>query len=172
MAFKNKTKLGANLYIDKIENSEIDLMRVNESDNTPNDEDDRNINIYKSLAIEATLINEFLKEQMLDFNSEKFESDSPNPFMDETIKKEDIEHLGYRYRLWTIDDMKILVRCQVHSFSQIDEDSENRKSSESEEVGAEEEEKEANLNIEFINIIYTINEYIKMSLLKKDFLFF
>ena len=31
------------------------------------------------------------------------------------------------------------------------------------EVGAEEEEeKEANLNIEFINIIYTINEYIKM----------
>ena len=53
-------------------------------------------------------------------------------------------------------------RCQVLSFSQIDEDSENRKSSESEEVGAEEEEKEANLNIEFINIIYTINEYIKM----------
>ena len=62
MAFKNKTKLGANLYIDKIENSEIDLMRVNESDNTPNDEDDRNINIYKSLAIAETLINEFLKE--------------------------------------------------------------------------------------------------------------
>ena len=31
------------------------------------------------------------------------------------------------------------------------------------EVGAEEEEeKETNLNIEFINIIYTINEYIKM----------
>ena len=51
MGFKNKTKLGANLYIDKMENSEIDLMRVNESDNTPNDEDDRNINIYKSLAI-------------------------------------------------------------------------------------------------------------------------
>ena len=93
------TKLGANLYIDKMENSEIDLMSVNESDNTPNDEDDRNINIYKSLAIEATLINEFLKEQMLDFNSEKFESEGPNPFMDETIKKEDIEHLGYRYRL-------------------------------------------------------------------------
>ena len=157
------TKLGANLYIDKIENSEIDLMRVNESDNTPNDEDDRNINIYKSLAIEATLINEFLKEQMLDFNSKKFESEGPYPFIDETIKKEDIERLGYRYRLWTIDDMKILVRCQVHSFSQIDEDSENRKSSESEEVGAEEEEeKETNLNIEFINIIYTINEYIKM----------
>jgi hypothetical protein len=83
--------------------------------------------------------------------------------MDETIKKEDIERLGYRYRLLNIDDMKILVRYQVHSFSQIDEDSENRKSSESEEVGAdEEEEKEANLNIEFINIIYTINEYIKM----------
>ena len=34
------TKLGANLYIDKIENSEIDLMRVNEIDNTPIDEDD------------------------------------------------------------------------------------------------------------------------------------
>ena len=120
MGFKNKTKLGANLYIDKMENSEIDLMRVNESDNTPNDEDDRNINIYKSLAIEATLINEFLKEQMLDFNSEKFESEGPYPFIDETIKKEDIERLGYRYRLWYIDDMKILVRYQVHSFSQID----------------------------------------------------
>ncbi len=84
------TKLGDNLYIDKMENSEMGLMRVNESDNTPIDEDDRNINIYKSLAIEVTLINEFLKEQMLDFNSEKFESEGPNPFIDETIKKEDI----------------------------------------------------------------------------------
>ena len=34
------TKLGDNLYIDKMENSEIDLMRVNEIDNTPIDEDD------------------------------------------------------------------------------------------------------------------------------------
>ena len=66
------TKLGDNIYIDKMDNSEIDLVTVNESDNTPYDDDDRNINSYRSLAIEATLINEFIKEQMLDFDSEKF----------------------------------------------------------------------------------------------------
>jgi translation initiation factor 3 subunit D len=161
------TKLGDNIYIDKMDNSEIDLVTVNESDNTPYDDDDRNINSYRSLAIEATLINEFIKEQMLDFESEKFEDDGPNPFFDENYKNDNIEHLGYRYRLWTIDDMKILVRCQIHSFSPIDEESESRKNSESEEEEEEEEEKEEKSNFEFTNV-YAMNEYDKNVYLSKE----
>ena len=161
------TKLGDNIYIDKMDNSEIDLVTVNESDNTPYDDDDRNINSYRSLAIEATLINEFIKEQMLDFESEKFEDDGPNPFVDENYKNDNIEHLGYRYRLWTIDDMKILVRCQIHSFNPIDEESESRKNSESEEEEQEEEEKEEKSNFEFTNV-YAMNEYDKNVYLSKE----
>ena len=49
-----------------MDNSEIDLITVNDNNNIPSDEDDKNINGYKSPAIKAILINEFTKEQMID----------------------------------------------------------------------------------------------------------
>jgi hypothetical protein len=78
--------------------------------------------------------------------------------------------------------MKILVRCQIHSFNPIDDESESRKNSESEEEEEEEEEKEEKSNFEFTNV-YAMNEYDKNvylskegnltgPLLKKDVLFF
>jgi len=91
------TKLGDNIFIDKMEGSEIDLVTVNESDNTPSDENDRDINGYKSLAIEATLINEFIKEQVIDLKSEKMETDGKNPFYEDGEDESKLEHLGYRY---------------------------------------------------------------------------
>ena len=159
------TKLGGNIYIDKMDNSHIDLVTVNESDNTPIDEDDRNINNYKSLAIEATLINEFIKEQMLDFDSEPLEDDGPNPFIDENMKKEDIEHLGYRYRLWKIDDMDILVRCQVHSYNYVDDD--DNKKDDDDKSSDNEEEEEEKLDYEFTNV-YAMNEFDKNVYLSKE----
>ena len=47
-------------------NSELDKVTVNESDNTSTIYDDKNINSYNNLNIEATLINEFIKEQIID----------------------------------------------------------------------------------------------------------
>ena len=55
-------KMGDKIFIEKMANSEIDKVTVNESDNTSTIYDDKNINSYKNLNIEATLINEFIKE--------------------------------------------------------------------------------------------------------------
>ena len=111
-------KLGDKIFIEKMENSEIDMVTVNESDNTSTIYDDSNINSYKNLNIEATLINEFIKEQILDINEDtKLENTKPNPFKDEDEDDENVEHLGYLYRLWNLEGMKILVRSQVHAYN-------------------------------------------------------
>lgn len=65
------------------------------------------------------------------------------------MKEEEIENVGYIYRLWTVDDMKVLVRCQVHSY--VESDNEN-------------EENEQN---EYVNI-YAMNEYESNSYLNKE----
>jgi hypothetical protein len=121
------TKIGESIFIDKMPNSEIDLVTVNESsDNMPPDDDDKNIDSFKNLAIEATLINEFVKEQVIDpeypYDEEIEVNVEPHPFAEEGDK--DVERLTYRYRLWKMGDIDVLVRCQVHSFD-VNEKGEN-----------------------------------------------
>ena len=167
-------KLGDKIFIEKMDNSEIDMITVNESDNTSTIYDDSNINSYKNLNIEATLINEFIKEQLLDIKEElKLKNTEPNPFKDEETPEEDVEHLGYVYRLWNLDGMKIIVRSQVHAYNpiEVEEKSENEEIEENEEKEEEEEEeeeeKEKNLGYEFINI-YALNEYDKNTYLNGE----
>ena len=167
-------KLGDKIFIEKMDNSEIDLVTVNESDNTSTIYDDSNINSYKNLNIEATLINEFIKEQILDIREEtKLEDTRPNPFKDDDVDDKDVEHLGYVYRLWDLDGMKIIVRSQVHAYTpmEIDEKSEKdeneEKENEEEEEDEEKEEKEEKLGYEFINV-FALNEYDKNTYLNKD----
>ena len=167
-------KLGDKIFIEKMDNSEIDLVTVNESDNTSTIYDDSNINSYKNLNIEATLINEFVKEQILDINEEsKLENTEPNPFKDEDTDDNLVEHLGYVYRLWNLDGIKILVRSQVHAYNRIDVD-ESKESEENEEKEDEEEEEEEkeeenekNKGHEFINI-FALNEFDKNTYLNGE----
>ena len=170
-------KLGDKIFIEKMENSEIDMVTVNESDNTSTIYDDSNINSYKNLNIEATLINEFIKEQILDIKEEtKLEDTYPNPFKDDDVPNEEVEHLGYVYRLWNLEGMKILVRSQVHAYNpvNIDEKSESEEKKEKEEEEEEEEkeeeneeEKENNPGYEFINI-FALNEFDKNTYLNGE----
>jgi hypothetical protein len=115
------TKVGESIFIDKMHNSEIDLTTVNESsDNMPPDDDDKNINSFKNLAIESTLINEFIKEQILDPEI-KLEDESEVPVESHPFNEEgaqDVERLCYKYRLWRVGDIDVLVRCQVHAFDE------------------------------------------------------
>ena len=83
----------------------------------------KNINSYNNLNIEATLINEFIKEQILDKeNGELYPTENPNPLNDEDEDDENVEHLGYIYRLWNLEGTKILVRSQVHSYETVYEE--------------------------------------------------
>jgi hypothetical protein len=95
------TKVGENIYIDQTDKSEIDLITVNESAENmpPEDTGPKNIDSFNNLAIEATLINEFIKEQLLDPNSRLEDIKEPHPFAEE---EENVERVAYRYRLWRL----------------------------------------------------------------------
>ena len=173
-------KMGDKIFIEKMPNSEIDKVTVNESDNTSTIYDDKNINSYKNLNIEATLINEFIKEQIIDKeNGEPYPNASPNPLNDEEDEDdENVEHLGYIYRLWDLEGTKILVRSQVHAYQVVydDEKSEEEneekeeseeKEEESEEKEESEEQKEKKKKYKFINI-FALNEFDKNSYLNKE----
>ncbi|MCQ2816708.1 MAG: eukaryotic translation initiation factor 3 subunit D [archaeon] len=164
------SKVGDKIFFDKDDKSFIDYVSVNESDNVPaQDEDDKSINSYKNLCIEATYINEYIKEQLIytkdnikenekneeaeneeeegeeDEEKEKEKEDyDPNPFVEEGVDENQVENVIYRYRQFTVGDMVVLVRCQVHSY---------------EINGAGKKE--------YVNI-YALNEYDKSTYLTKD----
>src|SRR5690606_20477294 len=79
-------KVGGKLFFDKRDESDFDLLTVNE---TSTDiiyfEDDlkNGINGAKSLAMEATFINHNFSQQVLKSQDEKYTFENPNPFVDE-----------------------------------------------------------------------------------------
>jgi len=168
-------KMGDKIFIEKMSNSELDKVTVNESDNTSTIYDDKNINSYNNLNIEATLINEFIKEQIIDKeNGELYPTENPNPLNDEEEDEENVEHLGYVYRLWNLEGTRILVRSQVHAYETVleeeksEEDNEEKEEEEeSEEKNESEEEKEKKLKYQFINV-YALNEFDKNNYLSKE----
>jgi hypothetical protein len=123
----NISKVGDSIFIDKMHNSDIDLITVNESaainDIPTDDSDDKNIDSFKNLSIEATLINEFIKEQILDPEVKFDGMNEPHPFATQGEENADnnIERLAYRYRVWKLGDIEVLVRSQVHAFDYTDE---------------------------------------------------
>ena len=57
------SKVGDKIFFDKMEKSFVDFTSVNESDSNPvNEDDDRDVNNYNNLCIEASFINEYIKE--------------------------------------------------------------------------------------------------------------
>ena len=168
--------MGDKIFIEKMPNSEIDKVTVNESDNTSTIYDDKNINSYKNLNIEATLINEFVKEQIIDKeNGEPYPGANPNPLNDEDEDDENVEHLGYIYRLWNLEGTKILVRSQVHAYeiandeekSEEENEENEEKEEESEEKDENDEEKEKKKRYKFINV-FALNEFDKNNYLNKE----
>ena len=96
------TKIGDKIFFDKMYNSNLDLITVNESADVPPPEtQDEGINNFYNLSCEATLINEFLKEQVVDSDYPKDENLPPNPFSNDG-DQEDFEKVAYVYRLWNI----------------------------------------------------------------------
>ena len=81
--------------------SNIDLVTVHESSANPPDEEKEGINSFRNLAIEATLINEFLKEQLINIEEELPGIEEPNPFASGEDDQA-IEKLAYRYRKFSL----------------------------------------------------------------------
>lgn len=89
--------------MDKRDNTEFDLLTVNETAMEPPTDDDNSPNSPRNLAIEATFINHNFSQQVLKTgpNEAKYQFEQANPFITED---EDIEvaSVGYRYKKWDL----------------------------------------------------------------------
>lgn len=94
---------GNKIFMDKRDNTEFDLLTVNETAVEPPNDDDSSPNSPRNLAIEATFINHNFSQQVLKTgpNESKHKFEEPNPFITED---EDIEvaSVGYRYKKWDL----------------------------------------------------------------------
>lgn len=108
-------RVGNKLFFDKRDDSEFDLLTVNETASEPpyNHEDGTNsINWPRNLALEATFINHNFSQQVLKTNEEKFEFENRNPFLQDEEEGE-VASVAYRYRKWDLGDgVELVVRCE------------------------------------------------------------
>lgn len=107
-------KIGDKLFFDKRDNTEFDLLTVNETSVEPPQDDGNTLNSPRNLALEATFINHNFSQQVLKIgpNEPKYKFDEPNPFISEEEEGE-IASVAYRYRKWDLGGGIILVsRCE------------------------------------------------------------
>lgn len=106
-------RVGDKLFFDKRDDSDFDLLTVNETAADPPyaDEDSKNsINSPKNLALEATYINHNFSQQVLKpgENGQRFSFEHPNPFVRDDDEGE-TPSVAYRYRKFNLSDGIILV---------------------------------------------------------------
>lgn len=107
-------KIGDKLFMDKRDNTEFDLLTVNETAVDPPTDDGNNLNSPRNLAIEATFINHNFSQQVLKSGATeaKHKFDHPNPFLSEEEEGE-VASVGYRYRVWNLNNgIELVARCE------------------------------------------------------------
>lgn len=107
-------KIGDKLFFDKRDNTEFDLLTVNETSVEPPQDDGNSLNSPRNLALEATFINHNFSQQVLKTgpNEPRYKFDNPNPFISEEEEGE-IASVAYRYRKWDLGGGIVLVaRCE------------------------------------------------------------
>jgi len=108
-------RVGNKLFFDKRDDSNFDLLTVNETAAEPPyyDEEGKNsINWPKNLALEATYINHNFSQQVLK-PDEKYSFNEKNPFVTEEEEEEEVASVGYRYRKFDLGDgVELICRCE------------------------------------------------------------
>ncbi|CAH1115902.1 unnamed protein product [Phaedon cochleariae] len=107
-------KIGDKLFFDKRDNTEFDLLTVNETAMEPPQDDGNSLNSPRNLALEATFINHNFSQQVLRTgpNEPRYKFDDVNPFISEEEEGE-VASVAYRYRKWDLGGGIVLVaRCE------------------------------------------------------------
>ncbi|CAD7084357.1 unnamed protein product [Hermetia illucens] len=107
-------KIGDKLFMDKRDNTEFDLLTVNETSIEPPQDDGNSLNSPRNLAIEATFINHNFSQQVLKSGEKetKYKFENTNPFIGDDEEGE-VASVAYRYRKWDLDNGIVLVaRCE------------------------------------------------------------
>lgn len=115
-------KIGGTIYLDKRENSTFDFLTVSETAHEPptvSDETEE-CNYPEKLSIEATMINQNFSQQVLKDpslnNDESRKSYEPNPFFEDDESGMEPSSVAYRYRKFTLGNIKIVSRCELHAW--------------------------------------------------------
>nr|CAI5860250.1 unnamed protein product [Callosobruchus analis] len=107
-------KIGDKLFFDKRDNTEFDLLTVNETSVEPPQDDGNSLNSPRNLALEATFINHNFSQQVLRSgpNEPRYKFEHPNPFVSDEEEGE-VASVAYRYRKWDLGGGIVLVaRCE------------------------------------------------------------
>eukprot|EP01025_Chloroclados_australasicus_P007054 TRINITY_DN1224_c0_g1_i1.p1 TRINITY_DN1224_c0_g1~~TRINITY_DN1224_c0_g1_i1.p1 ORF type:complete len:518 (-),score=61.61 TRINITY_DN1224_c0_g1_i1:413-1933(-) len=101
------TRVGNKLFFDKRGKGNLDRLTVNETAPEPVQEDKDNMNGVEKLAAEATKIQQWFVQQVLDKKRKPRSLKNPSPFKSRA-------NVGYKYRKWQIsDELSMVVRCQI-----------------------------------------------------------
>lgn len=105
------------VFFDKRDESTFDLLTVNENSSEPPQSDDPTaINHPDRLALEATMINQNLSQQVMKANGKVKKLDEPNPFANDDGATP--ATYGYRYRSFDLGSgMRLVARCEVHGIA-------------------------------------------------------
>ena len=83
------------VFLDKRDNTEFDLLTVSETAAEPPQEEGANLNSPRNLALEATFVNHNFSQQVLRSDGEKYKFDMENPFVDADEEGE-VASVAYR----------------------------------------------------------------------------
>nr|CAD7457882.1 unnamed protein product [Timema tahoe] len=106
-------KIGEKLFLDKRDNTEFDLLTVNETSVEPPQDDGNSLNSPRNLALEATFINHNFSQQVLKTGEPRYKFEEGNPFISEEEAGE-VASVAYRYRKWDLDNGVVLVARSEH----------------------------------------------------------
>ncbi|CAD6221275.1 GSCOCG00005123001-RA-CDS [Cotesia congregata] len=105
-------KIGDKLFFDKRDNTEFDLLTVNETSVEPPQDDGNSLNSPRNLALEATFINHNFSQQVLKSSEPRFKFEEGNPFISEE-EEGDVASVAYRYRKWDLNNgITLVCRCE------------------------------------------------------------
>lgn len=111
-------RVGDRLFFDKRDDSDFNLLTVNETAADPpyfGEEGTNNINSPRNLSLEATFINHNFSQQVLKTNEERYSFENANPFV-QGDEEGEVASVAYRYRKWDLGDgVELVVRCEHDS---------------------------------------------------------
>ncbi|MCL4154216.1 UNVERIFIED_CONTAM: hypothetical protein GTU68_061865 [Idotea baltica] len=108
-------KIAGKLFFDKRDDSEFDLLTVNETSSEPPQEEGNSLNSPRNLSLEATFINHNFSQQVLKTDGDRKKFEHENPFLDED-EKDEVAPVGYRYRKWSLgNDVHLVARTEHDS---------------------------------------------------------
>lgn len=106
------SKIGTKIFLDKRDDSQFDLLTVNETATEPPADEEKSINSANNLALEATYINHNLSQQVLRMNEERYTFPDPNPFIEGD--EGEVASVAYRYRKWDLgNDVSLIIRSEI-----------------------------------------------------------